>query len=197
MSEPSLGPASWSEAWGERLFRARGWLPVPLALAMVLGATPPSGAALALGLGLSGAGLTLRLWGVAHIGPGSRRRTAEVGALATTGPYRRMRNPLYVGNMLCWAGLGLLSGRPALAPLSLALFAAHYRLIVAWEEARLAYLLGAPYIAWRRQVPRWLPALRASGPPGPGDWRRALRSERSTHLVTLLLCAAILGAGRP
>ena len=29
-----------------------------------------------------------------------------------------MRNPLYVGNLLCWAGLGLLSGRLIAAPLA-------------------------------------------------------------------------------
>lgn len=168
---------------------------MPLALLMMALATPPGPALLALGFALEACGLGLRLWGVAHIGPGSRRRSAEVGRLALTGPYRHLRNPLYLGNLLCWAGLACWTGRLLCLPLALGPLLLHYTLIVRWEERRLAAELGAPYEAWRERVPRWLPTPVPVGPPGPGDWRTALRSERSTHLVSLLLAVAILGAG--
>lgn len=185
------GPAPW----GERLFRARGWLPVPLALALALLARPVGPGLLVAGALVQLAGLALRLWGVAHIGPGSRRRSAEVGALALSGPYRFVRNPLYLGNLACWAGLALWTGAPLALPLALVPLGLHYHLIVGWEEGRLAETLGSPYIEWAQQTPRWWPSRHPAGPDLPGAWGAALRSERSTYAVTLLLGGVVLGAG--
>lgn len=165
---------------GRWLFVHRGWLPVPLLGVLLLG---PPGFRLG-GLAVIGAGEVVRLAAVGHIGLVSRTRGEAVGALVDTGPYARMRNPLYLGNILIYAGIGL-TVRPE-AAVGVPLLMAYYALIVRWEEQNLERLLGAPYREYLRRVPRWFP----TGSPRVGSWdaRRALRSERST----LLALAAIL-----
>lgn len=168
---------------GAWLFRQRGWLPVPLLLVALV--QRPT--AWAPGLVLVALGEGVRLAAVGHIGAPSRTRGADVGPLVTSGPYGWVRNPLYVGNLLMWAGVGVIQWPAALGMVPL--LAGYYQLIVAWEEENLARTLGAPYRAYREAVPRWLP--RRPRQPGGGTWSpsRAFRSERST----LLALAVVLG----
>ena len=175
---------------GQRLFRARGWVPVPFALLLIAFARSPAPWMVIVGASLVVAGEALRLWGVAHIGPVSRTRDEGVGELIETGPFAWSRNPLYIGNLMMWCGVGLLAGRPVLAMFVVAALAVHYRIVVAWEEQNLRARIGAPYDAYLQRVSRWIgPGGSASG---TADWAGALRSERST----LLAAAAILGALR-
>lgn len=183
------GPdASGRNAVGAWLFRNRGWLPVPLLLGMVVSpvVAPVPGAVLVA------AGEGLRLWAVGHIGLPSRTRGDGAHRVVETGPYARVRNPLYVGNLLIFVGLGVMTWPWALAVGPL--LAVHYHHIVAWEESNLAVKLGEPYLAYLRRVPRWLPRGGGDRPgaSGGGRWdgRRALRSERTT----LLVLGATLGA---
>ncbi|HNH49726.1 MAG TPA: isoprenylcysteine carboxylmethyltransferase family protein, partial [Myxococcota bacterium] len=113
-------------------------------------------------------------------------RQDEVGGLVDVGPYARLRNPLYVGNMLLFAGIGVIQWPSAL--LCVPLLALYYQQIVRWEEENLQEKLGDPYRDYLRRVPRWLPL----GSPKTGLWslQTALRSERST----LIAIAVILGA---
>ena len=175
---------------GRWLFQVRGVLPVPLLVGLVALARPG-----AVGLGLCAlgvaAGVALRLWAVAHIGPGSRRRDAAVGDLASTGPYRHVRNPLYLGNLCLYAGLAAASGRLEVVAGVILLVYLWYNTIIAWEETRLRAALGAPWTAWAAGVPRWWPRLRPLGPDAPGRWAAAWRSERSTHLAVLVVLAAL------
>ena len=88
------------------------------------------------GLALIALGEAVRLWAASHIGRISRTREAGVGALVTSGPYRFVRNPLYVGNTMMAAGFGALS-HPALALAWGVLTAAFYVPIARWEQAQL------------------------------------------------------------
>ena len=51
-----------------------------------------------------------RLWGVAIAGS-ETRTTGPVGGtyLITRGPFAYVRNPLYVGNMLLYSGVGVMA----------------------------------------------------------------------------------------
>jgi protein-S-isoprenylcysteine O-methyltransferase Ste14 len=138
------------------------------------------------------AGEALRLWGVAHIGAVSRTRGDEVGALVEGGPFGWSRNPLYVGNLALWAGVGLLAGRAWLAALVVGALALHYRFVIGWEETNLRARLGAPYDAYTARVPRW---FGGPGGGGAGDWRAAVRSERSTFVALSAVVAAVLAVG--
>jgi protein-S-isoprenylcysteine O-methyltransferase Ste14 len=162
---------------GWLLFTQRGWAPVPLLVGeLLLGR--PSVAGVAAGLALIAAGEGIRLWGVGHIGPRSRTRGEDTWGLIDTGPYGRVRNPLYLGNILLFTGVGALCGLAWAAAWVIAL-GVHYTLIVRWEESNLVKKLGAPYADYLRRVPRWLPI--GPGAPGGGwDGPGAIKSERST-----------------
>lgn len=170
------------ERVGAWLFRHRGWLPVPVAALCLI--APPQIRPGALALVFCGE--ALRLAAVGHIGRRSRTRESTVGALVDSGPYARLRNPLYVGNLLIWAGI-VWVGWPYGAPGWLFL-ALHYEIIVRWEESNLLVKLGEPYADYLRRVPRWLPF----GEPVEGsyDLREALRSERGTFAVLAVIAAA-------
>ena len=118
-----------------------------------------------LGAGLLGAGFALHCWSaVVRAGHGSGRRQAAT--LAVTGPYRFMRNPIYLAGITLLAGIGLLYGPWHVADLAMpgALFAYFHLAVVRFEEPALRSQFGASYSAYCQRVPRWLPRLT----PGTG-----------------------------
>jgi len=177
------------EALGGWLFARRGWLPVPLALLCLSFPTGPW----LVGALLLVVGEAVRLAAVGHIGLPSRTRDATVGPLVDTGPYARVRNPLYVGNILLWSGLGVMQWPAAL--IVTPLLCLYYQAIVLWEEGRLRSVLGAPYEAYLARVPRWWPF--GPGRAG-GGWSapRALRTERGTLVVLFVVLTAVYLRGR-
>lgn len=190
---------------GGWLFRHRGWLPAPLILALWLFAEP-SLPCILTGLVLPLGGEALRLWAASYIGLRSRTRGSGIGALVRDGPYRYSRNPLYIGNLMQYTGVALLSGR-ALGLLFPALMVLQYQLIVRWEEHQLAEdpLKSQETGAYQRAVPRWLGRGSADWSPSTGQGLRAgLRSERSTLVALLLVMLAfalrlslVSGIGQP
>jgi len=84
------------------------------------------------------AGLALRIWARAHIGPHSRGRNLSAPERCVGGPYRWIGHPLYLANLLVAAALGLaLSGPAPAAALFLAGPAALYAALARAESARL------------------------------------------------------------
>jgi protein-S-isoprenylcysteine O-methyltransferase Ste14 len=77
-------------------------------------------------------------------------------ALVTDGPYRRTRNPMYVGLTLLLIGLAIALG--TLSPWAVVpvfVFAID-RLFIVREEAILEQRFGQAYRAYRSSVRRWL-----------------------------------------
>ena len=179
---------------GHWVFRNRGWLPAPL-VGFALLQTEPLGVYTGIGIGLMLLGESIRLWGVSHIGLPARARDAEVQKLIYTGPYELTRNPLYIGNILIFMGLGLATGGPVLALGFLVFFSLYFNLIVRFEEEFLEYRLGEIYRSYRNRVPRWLgesAPVHAASPRGSIDdrARMTLRTERTT--IAILAVVTIL-----
>ena len=87
--------------------------------------------------------------------------------LVADGPYRRVRNPLYLGNILLAAGLGLMASRTGFLVMELATLPFVYRLILR-EEANLLESQGDSYRRYFETVPRLWPSLRPRVPAGGG-----------------------------
>ena len=80
--------------------------------------------------------------------------------LVVTGPYRYVRNPIYVAVGIIYAGYFLWFGYWAiLEAAALALVGAHL-FVVLYEEPNLRRRFGASYEAYVQRVPRWVPRFR-------------------------------------
>jgi protein-S-isoprenylcysteine O-methyltransferase Ste14 len=121
------------------------------------------------GLVVGAAGATLALWCVltfALVGKGTPAPFDPPRRLVVRGPYRMVRNPMYLGAALALAAAALFYQSPALLGFT-ALFVAACHLFVVWyEEPTLRRTFGDAYDAYRRQVRRWWPRVRAHRPPG-------------------------------
>jgi len=77
-----------------------------------------------------------------------------------TGPYRIVRNPMYVGGWLMLVGLALVDGSIAMLAFSLVWLALAHLFAVAYEEPTLHARFGGSYAEYRHRVGRWLPSIR-------------------------------------
>lgn len=76
--------------------------------------------------------------------------------IATTGPYRWTRNPMYLGMALVYAGIAVcFDGAIALALLPLVLIVIQ-RQVIAREERYLEAKFGDDYRRYKAKVRRWL-----------------------------------------
>jgi protein-S-isoprenylcysteine O-methyltransferase Ste14 len=93
-------------------------------------------------------------------GVGTPAPVAPTERLVVGGPYRYVRNPMYVSVVAAIVGQALLLGQPWLLAYA-ALVAAAVAAFARWyEEPALAARFGAEYAAYRRSVPAWRPRLR-------------------------------------
>jgi len=181
-------------AW---MFRYRSYTPLPFLVVMVLFARPTI-TSLVVGFVIVVLGEVIRFWGVSIAGA-ETRTTGRVGGtyLITTGPFAHVRNPLYLGNMIMYAGIGVMSMAlfPWLLLAAVVWFYVQYSLIISREEEYLAAQFGAAYDEYRNHVPRFLPRptpyRTAAPPPKKMNIAEGLASERRTlqamTLVTLLV----------
>ena len=74
-----------------------------------------------------------------------------------SGPYRFVRNPMYLGAFLLLSGFGLYARSPSVLGLTaLAVLLAHL-FVVLVEEPGLERRFGESYLAYRRTTNRWIP----------------------------------------
>jgi protein-S-isoprenylcysteine O-methyltransferase Ste14 len=77
--------------------------------------------------------------------------------LVVAGPYRLVRNPMYVGAALALAGAALFYGSSALLAYCAAFAFVMHLFVVAYEEPVLRATFGEPYVRYCGQVHRWWP----------------------------------------
>lgn len=105
-------------------------------------------------------GALLRVWGSSYLGAAVvHSGTMHARKVTADGPYRFVRNPLYLGTIFNATALGLLMP-PSGAVVALALIVLVQLRLIGAEESFLTGQLNATYLAYARAVPRVMPALR-------------------------------------
>jgi protein-S-isoprenylcysteine O-methyltransferase Ste14 len=81
--------------------------------------------------------------------------------LVVSGIYRYVRNPMYVAVAALIFGQGLLFGSVRVLEYGVAVWAAFFVFVVAYEEPTLRKSFGAEYEEYCANVPRWIPRMKA------------------------------------
>ena len=100
-------------------------------------------------------------------GQGTPAPPAPTERLVVRGPYRYVRNPMYLAVLAVITGQALLLGRPVLLGYAAGVGAAFTGFVYGYEQPALARRYGAQYQAYRRAVPGWWPRLRPAQIPPP------------------------------
>jgi protein-S-isoprenylcysteine O-methyltransferase Ste14 len=136
-------------------------------------------AVLVIGILLALTAALLRTWASAYIGASIVKDPSLHGdQVIAAGPYRYLRNPLYLGIFIHTLALALLMP-PTGAILTIILIALFQLRLIATEESFLTARLGEPYRAFRARVPSLVPALtpRVSASPTQPAWPSAFIGE--------------------
>ena len=78
-------------------------------------------------------------------------------ALVVHGPYRWVRNPMYVAILGILLGEVMLSPSARLLAYAAVVWGAFHLFITLYEEPKLASLFGDEFADYRARVPRWIP----------------------------------------
>lgn len=137
-----------------------------------------------VGLVLVAIGQAIRLWSSGHL--------VKSEELITSGPFRWVRNPLYVGSFIVALGYCAMTGGWLVWALVVPLFVVTHSSAVFWEERLLRELYGESFTVYCSRVPRWFPRIpKGFGPGKPFSWTQAKNNtEFRTMLGTVLVAAA-------
>jgi len=108
---------------------------------VVLWLARPSADSILIGALIGGCGEALRIWAAGHL-----EKSREV---TTSGPYRFVRHPLYVGSSLMGLGVAFAAGSLIVAFLVGVYLAATLTAAIKTEEAHLTEKFGASYPDYR------------------------------------------------
>jgi len=133
---------------------------------------------------IAGAGLVflaaaLRTWAAAYLRSEIVHDSVQHSdALVADGPFRHVRNPLYLANLPMAAGIGVLASRLGFLFLIATSCLFLYRLILR-EEGALRQSQGESYRGYLKAVPRFWPSLKPRVPAGNGrpQWGQAFTGE--------------------
>ena len=110
-----------------------------------------------LGGGVVLAGMALHFWSSATLARGERQRAAA-STPVTDGPFRYVRNPIYMAGITLLLGVGLLySPWRAVDLWPLGLLVYFHVAVVRIEEPELRRRFSSKYEDYCERVPRWLP----------------------------------------
>lgn len=184
---------------GEYFFKYRSYTPLPFLFFMIFYSNPNI-YTIVVGLVFVVLGEFIRIWANAWAGS-ETRTTGGVGGtyLVVSGPYAYVRNPLYIGNILIYLGLGIMSYAifPYLQIIALLFFIYQYNLIIKEEEKFLRNKFGIDYEDYCKNVNRFLPRLKKyineQIEQPEFDWKKGLKSEvRSIQAIASVVIILIL-----
>ena len=118
-----------------------------------------------LGAVVTLAGVALYLWCAglfSFVGRGTPAPIAAPNVFVARGPYRYVRNPMYIGVLTSIIGIAIAYASPwVLAYAALVAIAFHF-FVLGYEEPTLDERFGHSYEEYRRTVPRWIPRMKTA-----------------------------------
>ena len=158
---------------------ARQTLAVVLILLYAITAEPLPALA-AIGLPIATVGALVRLYASGFI--------VKNQELATDGPYRFVRHPLYTGNILLVIGFALAGSVWWGLPLALFFFWFYYPTAIEYEDRKLHRLFGTTWEQWSARTPALVPRFGNLSPAGASDrsWSLAVSNQRNGEIVFIL-----------
>jgi protein-S-isoprenylcysteine O-methyltransferase Ste14 len=181
-----------------KIFKYRSYTPIPFILLMLIfqNATYIS---LIIGFVILLIGEFFRLWGVSYAGSETRTTDGVGGTfLIVSGAYAYVRNPLYLGNMLMYLGVGIMSmaGFPYLQIIAALFFFLQYSVIIKDEEGFLKSKFGSDFENYLNAVPKLIPSFVKYKNPDilqpPLNIQAGIRSEKRTSQAIALIVLLII-----
>jgi len=179
------------------IFKYRSYTPIPF-LILMLAFARPNLQSILIGFFTALIGEIFRFWGVIYAGS-ETRTTGEVGGtfLVVSGAFAHVRNPLYLGNILLYTGVGIMSNSlfPYLQIVAFFFFLIQYRLIIIAEEDYLLKTFGKQYEHYKKNVPALIPKIKKYSNEEivqpPLNIKAGLKSEKRSlqafSLITIIL----------
>lgn len=162
-----------------RRFSTLAWLALEMSRLGIASFSVATPIVIVLGALAAGISAVLRVWGAAYLGYDIVHHGEMQGsAVMAAGPYRYVRNPLYIGGWFMMVAISLLMP-PSGALFVMVLVTIFYLRLILGEEAFLAAKLGEPYREYLRAAPRLMPRLRSNLPPSGAqpNWFTAVLTE--------------------
>jgi protein-S-isoprenylcysteine O-methyltransferase Ste14 len=167
------------------------WLPTQIARAGLLDFAQAFLVVIVLAALIAALAVVLRVWGSAYLGPATViSRNMRAAAVTAEGPYRYVRNPLYLGLFFMFAAIAVLMP-PSGALVALVLEGIFIVRLTLGEEVFLTAQLGEPYRSYLGSVPRFIPRLRTFMPRTSArpNWPLAAAAEiTSISIFVALSC---------
>ncbi len=144
-------------------------------------------------------GELIRIWSVSFAGS-ETRTTSGVGGtyLVTQGPYSVVRNPLYIGNILLYVGIGIMSMAlfPYLQIFAFCFFIFQYYCIILAEEEFLQEKFGDVFSVYKKCVNRFTPSFKKLPSEVTSklslDVKEGIKSERRSLQAFLITSGIII-----
>ena len=172
--------APWIQPWDIKLrMSTLEWLSLQIGRSGLVTFAEAVPVVIIFGTVLAALGAWLRVWGAAYLGYGVVHDSKmQAGSVVAAGPYRYVRNPLYLGGWFMMAAISLLF-TPTGALFMDLLIAIFYLRLILGEESYLSAKLGEPYQQYLSAAPRLIPLLRSSIPAAASNprWLMAILTE--------------------
>ena len=149
-------------------FKYRSYTPVPFIVIMLIYENANIWSLIA-GVLIVIIGESIRLWGVSWAGSETRTTDKPGGTyLIMSGPFAYLRNPLYLGNILIYFGIGIMFFAifPYLQIFAMAFFFIQYYFIIKSEEEYLLGEYGDQYRNYSANVRRFITRVTPYKVPG-------------------------------
>jgi protein-S-isoprenylcysteine O-methyltransferase Ste14 len=178
-------------------FKYRSYTPLPFIVIMLIYENANIWSLVA-GFIIVAIGEMIRLWGVSWAGSETRTTDKPGGSyLVISGPFAHLRNPLYLGNILIYAAVGIMSFAifPYLQIFALAFFFIQYHYIIKGEEEFLLKQYGDQYKDYAANVRRFLPRItpyKVQGLPQPSfsiktGYKSEVRTLQSICIIVITI----------